>query len=181
MKKLIILDRDGVINEDSDNYIRSLEEWLPIAGSIEAIAKLSIAGYLIAIATNQAGLAKGLFNEADLNAMHAKMIELVELSGGTITTIRYCPHHPNENCGCRKPRPGMLISILEDLNVKPEDSWFIGDNLKDIQAGERAGSKTALVKTGKGTATLAKGEGLANSQVFKDLFEFSEHILASDF
>ena len=181
MKKLVILDRDGVINEDSDNYIRSDQEWIPIPGSIEAIAKLYKAGYLIAVATNQSGLARGYFTETDLHAMHKKMLTLVEESGGRIDAIQFCPHHPDENCTCRKPKPGMVLSIIDELGIQPEHTWFIGDTLKDIQAGESAGCKTALVKTGKGKKTLARGEGLSNTLVFDNLSEFCKKILTTGY
>ena len=181
MNKLIILDRDGVINEDSDNYIKSAKEWIPIPGSIEAIAELTKAGYMIAIATNQSGLARGLFDTDSLAAMHHKMIQLVENSGGKIESLKFCPHHPDDHCDCRKPKPGMLNAILTEFNVQPKDSWFVGDTLKDIQAGSMAGSNTALVKTGKGMKTLATGEGLENTAVFDDLSAFCKHILAIGF
>ncbi|MDP0587964.1 MAG: D-glycero-beta-D-manno-heptose 1,7-bisphosphate 7-phosphatase [Candidatus Endonucleobacter bathymodioli] len=177
MKKLIILDRDGVINKDSDSYIKSPEEWIPIPGSIEAISKLSEAGYLIAIATNQAGIARGYFTKADLNSMHQKMVTLVEECGGKINTIRFCPHHPNDNCLCRKPKPGMPTSILEDFNILPENSWFVGDALTDIQAGKSAGCRTVLVKTGKGAKSLENLKKLTNTLVYDSLLTFCENIL----
>ncbi|MDP0561551.1 MAG: D-glycero-beta-D-manno-heptose 1,7-bisphosphate 7-phosphatase [Candidatus Endonucleobacter sp. (ex Gigantidas childressi)] len=179
MKKLIILDRDGVINKDSDSYIRSSKEWIPIPGSIEAISQLSRAGYLIAIATNQAGIARGYFTEKNLNSMHQKMVTLVAECGGKINTIRFCPHHPNENCLCRKPKPGMPTRILKDLNILPENSWFVGDALTDIQAGKSAGCKTVLVKTGRGEKTFKQQEGLTNTLVYDNLFTFCENILTA--
>lgn len=182
INKLIILDRDGVINKDSDLYIKSTHEWLPISGSIEAIAELTKAGYLIGIATNQSGLARGLFSEKALSAIHKKMTRLVENSGGKIDLLKFCPHHPNDNCICRKPKPEMLKIILRELNTLPENSWFIGDTIEDIQAGLAAGCKTALVKTGKGIRTLSKEERAINTTpVFNDLSAFCKHILSVGF
>ena len=116
--KLVILDRDGVINEDSDDYIKTLDEWIPIAGSIDAIARLSRAGYSIAVATNQSGLARGYFDEVTLANMHALLCELVEEAGGQVDTICYCPHGPDEGCRCRKPAPGLLEQISAELQLK---------------------------------------------------------------
>ncbi len=181
MSKLIILDRDGVINEDSDNYIKSVKEWIPIPGSIEAIARLSKAGYIIAIATNQSGLARGYFSENELMAMHDKLTKLVEAAGGEIATIQYCPHHPDQNCTCRKPKPGMITTILNDMDRPASDAWMIGDSLKDLQAGKAAGCSTALVKTGKGLKTLTRGEGLQNTYVFENLSEFCDQLLSAGY
>ncbi|WP_330925079.1 D-glycero-beta-D-manno-heptose 1,7-bisphosphate 7-phosphatase [Candidatus Sororendozoicomonas aggregata] len=179
MKKLIILDRDGVINEDSDHYIKSADEWVPITGSIEAVAGLHQAGYLIAIATNQSGLARGYFTGAQLDRMHEKMVSLVEQAGGYIALIEYCPHHPDDGCQCRKPKPGMVNSILHSLAVSPADTWLVGDSLRDIQAGMQAGCKTALVKTGKGQKTLTQQQTLGSTLVFDDLFAFYKKIVTS--
>ncbi len=149
---LIILDRDGVINEDSDAYIKSAAEWHPIPGSIEAIAKLCHAGYRVVIATNQSGLNRGLFSLSDLEAMHRKMRELVEAAGGKIDGIYYCPHRPEENCVCRKPDTGLLDTIAEDWgNI--EDVPFVGDSLKDLQLAEKKHCRAILVRTGKGLET----------------------------
>ena len=150
MPKLIILDRDGVINEDSDHYIRSVDEWIPISGSIEAIASLSKAGYQVAIATNQSGLARGYFSEATLCAMHKKMTDLVQAKGGEIAAIFFCPHGPDDHCDCRKPKPGMMNQILKQFDGGAADTWVIGDSLRDLEAGKAAGCLTALVETGKG-------------------------------
>jgi D-glycero-D-manno-heptose 1,7-bisphosphate phosphatase len=153
---LVILDRDGVINEDSDNYVRCLDDWHPIEGSISAIADLSKAGHRIAIATNQSGLSRGYFTLDDLEHIHAHLCDLVEAQGGQIAGIFYCPHLPEEGCHCRKPATGLLEAIQEELNEPLTDSPFIGDSLKDLQAAERMGCAPVLVKTGKGTASLSK-------------------------
>ncbi|MEH6580642.1 MAG: D-glycero-beta-D-manno-heptose 1,7-bisphosphate 7-phosphatase [Halioglobus sp.] len=152
---LLILDRDGVINEDSDNYIRKLEDWRPIAGSIEAIAELSRAGFRIAIATNQSGLGRGYFDLDDLESIHSKLCSLVEEHGGKIDGIFYCPHLPDAGCDCRKPRTGLLASIERELGLPAKGAIFIGDSLKDLQAARAFGCKPMLVQSGKGEQTLS--------------------------
>jgi len=154
--KLIILDRDGVINHDRDDYVKSAEECVPIDGSIDAIVRLNKAGFTVVIATNQAGLAKGKFELEDLEAMHEKITALVEEQGGELGGIFYCPHHPDDNCKCRKPMPGMLDAIEAEFNTSVESSYFVGDSLRDLQAGLQKGCKPILVKTGNGLKTLAQ-------------------------
>ncbi|WP_257297108.1 D-glycero-beta-D-manno-heptose 1,7-bisphosphate 7-phosphatase [Endozoicomonas sp. YOMI1] len=156
MTRLVILDRDGVINEDSDQYIRSEQEWLPIPGSIEAIARLSSVGYRVVVATNQSGLARGYFTGKELNAMHDKLIRLVKEQGGHIDGIYYCPHGPDEHCQCRKPATGLIDQIFTDYDANPAETWVVGDSLRDLQAGVTSGCKVALVLTGKGLKTQAK-------------------------
>lgn len=150
---LLILDRDGVINQDSDDYIRSLDDWQPVPGSIEAIAALSKAGYRVAIATNQSGLSRGYFGLDDLESIHEHMCKLVEEQGGNIAGIFYCPHLPDEGCECRKPGTGLLRAIEAELGESVADSYFVGDSLKDLQAGRAMGCKPVLVLTGKGEKT----------------------------
>ncbi|MEH6625474.1 MAG: D-glycero-beta-D-manno-heptose 1,7-bisphosphate 7-phosphatase [Motiliproteus sp.] len=157
MTKLVILDRDGVINEDSDDYIKSLKEWHPITGSIDAIARLSLAGYTIAVATNQSGLARGYFTLETLGQIHSKMNELVAEKGGCISAIAYCPHHPDDQCDCRKPKPGLVNQIEKMLDTSAKDAYFVGDTEKDMQVGVSKGCIPILVKTGKGARTLEKG------------------------
>lgn len=154
--KLIILDRDGVINHDRDDYVKSADECVPIDGSIEAIVRLNKAGFTVVIATNQAGLAKGKFELEDLEAMHEKITALVEEQGGELGGIFYCPHHPDDNCKCRKPMPGMLDAIEAEFNTSVESCYFVGDSLRDLQAGLQKGCKPILVKTGNGLKTLAQ-------------------------
>ncbi|MFS8150057.1 D-glycero-beta-D-manno-heptose 1,7-bisphosphate 7-phosphatase [Vreelandella titanicae] len=176
--KLVILDRDGVINHDSDNYIKSLDEWVPYPSSITAIARLTRAGYTVAVATNQSGIARGYYDEATLHAMHEHLISLVEAEGGHIAHIAYCPHGPNANCQCRKPLPGMLIQIQQILGLESlTGSWMIGDSLRDLQAGEAVGCATALVRTGKGSKTEQAGAGLEKSNIFDDLAQFVEWLI----
>ena len=146
----VLLDRDGVINEDSPAYIKTPDEWLPIDGSIEAIATLHRAGIPVAICTNQAGIARGLFNHQSLNAIHTKLLDLVTRAGGHITLIRYCAHGPTDGCRCRKPATGMLEDACRALGVEPERCWFVGDSEKDLQAAHNVGCVPILVRTGNG-------------------------------
>lgn len=171
--KLVILDRDGVINHDSDSYIKSLDEWVPYPSSITAIGRLSRAGYTVAVATNQSGIARGYYDKATLQAMHDRLIALVKAEGGEIAHIAYCPHGPNDKCQCRKPLPGMLLHIQQQLGLESlTGSWMVGDSLRDIQAGEAVGCNTALVRTGKGLKTEHQETGLAKTLVFDDLARF---------
>ncbi len=182
---LLILDRDGVINQDSDDYIRSLDEWMPIPGSIEAIASLSKAGYQVAIATNQSGLSRGYFGLEELEAIHSHLCQLVEEQGGEIAGIFYCPHLPDEGCNCRKPATGLLSAIESELGVLVDGSYFIGDSLKDLQAGQAMNCKPVLVLTGKGEKTRLQLDacegGLTNPgsiPVFADLAAASRDLLS---
>lgn len=175
---LVILDRDGVINEDSDAYVKSASEWIPIPGSVEAIAELSKAGFTLIVATNQSGLARGYFSEAELTAMHAKMLALVEQAGGKIEGIYHCPHGPDDQCDCRKPKPGMLQQIAADLSLDIAGSYIIGDSKRDLQAGIAMGCHPILVKTGKGQRTLEQaGLNIPNLIVCADLAQAAQHIL----
>ncbi|SHN31163.1 D-glycero-D-manno-heptose 1,7-bisphosphate phosphatase [Pseudomonas asturiensis] len=168
MLKLLILDRDGVINHDSDAYIKSVEEWIPIPGSIQAIAALSRAGWTVAVATNQSGIARGYYDLATLDAMHARLRELVAEEGGEVGLIVYCPHGPDEGCDCRKPRPGMLQTIARHYATDLEGLWFVGDSKGDLQAALAVDCQPVLVKTGKGQKTLA-GDVPNSTLVFDDL------------
>jgi len=148
--KVIVLDRDGVINHDSDEYIKSKEEWLPIAGSLEAIARLNHGGYIVVVASNQSGLARGFFDIEALSAMHKKMDDELTKVGGHVDAIFYCPHGPDDGCDCRKPKPGMLLEIGQRFNVPLNEVVFIGDSVSDIKAASNAHAKPMLVRTGKG-------------------------------
>ena len=154
--KLLILDRDGVINHDSDAYIKSLEEWVPIPGSIEAIAQLSKAGWTVAVATNQSGIARGYYSLQTLDAMHQSLRERVAALGGEVGLIVYCPHGPDAGCNCRKPLPGMLQNIAEHYHVDLPGLWFVGDSASDLSAAVAVDCQPVLVKTGKGERTLSK-------------------------
>ena len=174
----MVLDRDGVINLDSDEYIKSADEWIPLAGSIEAIAKLKEAGFLVAIATNQSGLGRSYFSEDSLSEMHQKLRDLLaKHTDRDIDLIAYCPHKPDEGCECRKPKPGLLDQIAEMLEVDLKDSWFVGDSLKDLQAGESRSMQSVLVRTGKGAATEQKGGLPPASLVFDNLAEAVEQLV----
>ncbi len=167
--KLVILDRDGVINLDSDQYIKSPEEWKPIAGSLEAIARFTQAGFRVVIATNQSGLGRGLFDMATLNAMHDKMHKAVNQLGGRIDAVFFCPHAQDAGCACRKPRPGMLLEIAERFNVPLAGVPAIGDSLRDLEAASAAGARPVLVLTGKGEQTLKSGGLPEGTETHRDL------------
>jgi D-glycero-D-manno-heptose 1,7-bisphosphate phosphatase len=173
--KLIILDRDGVINEDSDLFIKSAAEWRPLPGSAAAIAQLTHAGYRVVVATNQSGLGRGLFEMATLNLMHEKMHRVMALAGGRIDAVFYCPHTAEMNCECRKPKPGMMKEIAERYNVDLRGVPMVGDSLRDLQAAHAAHCETILVKTGKGAQTLEKGGIPTGTRVFDDLAAVAAH------
>lgn len=177
--KLIILDRDGVINRDSDNFIKSPDEWIPIEGSIEAIARLYMAGYTIVVATNQSGITRGLFDPVTLHAMHAKMHALVAELGGKIDSIYFCPHGPDDDCDCRKPKPGMLSQIAKQYGIELQDVPAVGDSFRDLQAAESAGAKPVLVLTGKGEKTRKNPELNPSIPVFNNLSDFVDELLSS--
>ena len=174
--KFVILDRDGTINHDSDQYIKSPEEWKPIKGSMEAIARLTQAGYRIVVATNQSGIARGLFDMTTLNAIHNAMHRAAAQAGGRIDAIFFCPHAAESDCECRKPRPGMLLEIARRFNVPLEEAYMVGDAVRDMQAAAAAGARPVLVLTGKGRKTQAAGDLPQGTLVFDDLAAFAEHI-----
>jgi D-glycero-D-manno-heptose 1,7-bisphosphate phosphatase len=169
--KLIILDRDGVINYDSDQFIKSPEEWKPLPGSLEAIARLSQADYRVVVATNQSGVGRGLFDMPTLNAIHDKMLKAAAHAGGRIDAIFFCPHTPEAGCSCRKPKSGMIEEIATRYNTDLKDVPAIGDSLRDLEAAARLGAQPILVRTGKGEHTLAKGGLPEGTRVYADLAE----------
>ncbi len=177
--KLVILDRDGVVNYDSKQFIKSPAEWRPIPGSIDAIAKLSQAGYRVIIATNQSGIGRGLFDMDTLNAIHEKMHRAVQQAGGRIDAIFYCPHPIEDDCKCRKPKTGMFERIAGCFNVDLIGTPSVGDSLRDLQAAAAVGARPLLVLTGKGAQTQAEGGLPEGTQVFPDLATAAEHILRS--
>ena len=179
--KTIVLDRDGVINEDSDAYIKSPEEWTPIPGSLEAIALLTKQGFTVAVATNQSGLARGLFDGAALAAIHHKMCSMVEDAGGFIDGVFFCPHGPNEGCDCRKPATGLLQQIEIELKCVLPDAYMIGDSVKDIQAARAYSMQPVLVRTGKGAQSeaLLKTNGLEDVPVYDDLLAATSQLILS--
>jgi D-glycero-D-manno-heptose 1,7-bisphosphate phosphatase len=167
--KLVVLDRDGVINVDSDQYIKSPEEWKPIAGSLEAIARFTQAGFRVVVATNQSGVGRGLFDMATLNAMHEKMHKAVNQLGGRIDAVFFCTHAQDAGCACRKPQPGMLLEIAERFDVALGGVPAIGDSLRDLQAASAAGARPVLVLTGKGEQTLKAGGLPPGTEIHQDL------------
>jgi D-glycero-D-manno-heptose 1,7-bisphosphate phosphatase len=175
--KLVILDRDGVINHDSDAYIKSPEEWRPITGSLDAIARLTRAGYRVVVATNQSGVARGLFDMDTLARIHAKMVEAVRAKGGEIDGIFFCPHGPDDKCRCRKPKPGLYEEIADRLKIGLDGVFAVGDSERDIVSARAVGARPALVRTGKGGRTLRKGRHLDGVPVFADLAAFVDGLL----
>ncbi|HET7370018.1 MAG TPA: D-glycero-beta-D-manno-heptose 1,7-bisphosphate 7-phosphatase [Gammaproteobacteria bacterium] len=174
--KLVILDRDGVINHDSPDYIKNADEWHPVPGSLDAIARFTQAGWRVAIATNQAGIARGLFTQAALDGIHARMLAAIEAAGGRIDTLVYCPHRPEDHCDCRKPAPGLLREIGRRLNIELDGVPFIGDTLKDINAARAVGARPLLVRTGQGEATFAALNDAPDVAVFADLAAAATHL-----
>ena len=178
--KLIILDRDGTINADSDDFVKSPDEWQPLPGAIEAIARLNHAGWHVVIASNQSGLGRGLFDVAALNAIHTKMYKMLAAAGGRVDAVFYCPHSPEESCQCRKPLPGLFDQIGARFGVPLKGVPTAGDSLRDLQAGVAAGCEPHLVLTGKSAAYRVSGppEGLPPGTVcHNDLSAFADFIL----
>jgi len=175
--RLVVLDRDGVINHDSEDYIRSPAQWRPIRGSLEAIARLRKAGWRVAVATNQAGVGRGLFDMATLAAKHQAMNRRLADAGGRLDAVFFCPHAPSADCGCRKPRPGMLHEIARRFAVDPAAMIMIGDSLRDLQAAAAVGARPILVLTGKGRKTQKEGGLPEGTTVHADLAEAVEHIV----
>lgn len=176
--KFIILDRDGVINQDSDDFVKSPEEFIPIEGSLEAIAKLKQAGYKVVIATNQSGIARGLYDLDTLHRMHDKLARLLQNEGAHLDGIFYCPHGPDEICHCRKPKPGMYIDIGKRFDVDLSDVIVVGDSLRDLQAAEAVKAKAVLVRTGKGERTIKNNpKEIEHFPIYDSLAHYVEEIL----
>lgn len=167
--KLIILDRDGVINVDSDQFIKSPEEWKPIPGALEAIARLNQWGWRVVVASNQSGVGRGLFGMDTLNAINDKMVKSLAQVGGRLDAIFFCPHPADSTCDCRKPKPGMLLQIAERFNVPLEGVPIVSDSLRDLQAAVAVGGKPYLVLTGKGEKTRENPELPPGTEVYPDL------------
>jgi len=176
---LVVLDRDGVINRDSDEFVKSADEWLPLPGSIEAVAALSRAGFTVAVASNQSGLARGLYDRNALRAMHRKFRRLVAAAGGRVDRIVVCPHGPDDDCSCRKPKPGLLRRLGGHYKVDLSGVPVIGDSLRDLQAAVAVGARPILVLTGNGEKTRSSlPSALADIEVFDDLAAASQALLA---
>jgi D-glycero-D-manno-heptose 1,7-bisphosphate phosphatase len=174
--KLVILDRDGTINYDSDQHIKSPAEWRPIPGSLEAIGRLTQAGYRVVVATNQSGIARGLFDTATLIAIHDTLQRAAAQAGGRVDAFFFCPHAPDSTCECRKPKPGMVLEVARRFNVSLADTYMAGDTLRDVQAAAAAGARPVLVLSGRGRKTLEEGMLPPGTAVFQDLAAFAEHL-----
>jgi D-glycero-D-manno-heptose 1,7-bisphosphate phosphatase len=178
--KLVILDRDGVINLDSATFIKNPNEWIPIPGSLEAIALLNQHGYRVAVATNQSGIARGYFDMATLNAIHDKMHKALAQVGGRIDAVFYCPHAADDHCQCRKPNTGMIEEIGRRFNIELTKVPGVGDALRDLQAFDKAGCQPYLVRTGKGEETYNLSEVPQTTIVVADLAAAAQDIIAGD-
>ncbi len=178
--KLVILDRDGVINVESPDYIKSPEEWIPIEGSLEAIARLTEAGYKVAIATNQSGVGRGYYSHETLILIHEKLLSAVARVGGDVDLIRYCPHHPDDGCDCRKPKPGLFLTLAKFYDTSLDGVYAVGDSLRDLQAAAAAGATPVLVKTGNGHKTLENPALDKTIPVLDDLADFVEQLLSGE-
>ncbi len=175
--KLVILDRDGVINADSDEYVKSADEWVPIPGSLEAIARLHRSGWKVFVATNQSGIGRGLFGLDALVAMHDKMMRALNELAGTVDGIVFCPHTPDDGCECRKPNPGMYLEIAQRLDCALAGVPIIGDAYRDLAPAASLGARPILVRTGKGKQALVDQPELAEFEVYDDLLAASEALL----
>ena len=180
--KLVALDRAGVLNHESPDFLKSPEEWLPIKGSLEAIARLSQAGYDVIVITNQSGVARGLLSADMLGQIHVRMIDYVQQHGGKIQSVLFCPHHPDDDCECRKPKTGLYQDLARRLNIAFTDVFSVGDSLRDLQAAAGAGAKPILVRTGNGRHTQQslsepENEALQSTPVFQDLAKFVDALL----
>ncbi|MEY4718801.1 MAG: hypothetical protein RL563_1419 [Pseudomonadota bacterium] len=176
-ERYVILDRDGTINLDSDDFIKSPEEWIPLPGSLEAIALLNHHGHRVVVITNQSGVARGLFTPLTLAAMHAKMCQMAAAAGGEIEAIYVCPHGPDDHCQCRKPKTGLFQQFANDKQIDLSTVFAIGDSLRDLQAASHAGAKPILVKTGKGLKTLHHHPELI-FPVYETLYDAAQFIIS---
>ncbi|MBM4208127.1 MAG: D-glycero-beta-D-manno-heptose 1,7-bisphosphate 7-phosphatase [Gammaproteobacteria bacterium] len=177
-RRYVLMDRDGVINVDSESFIKTPDEWRPIEGSLEAVALLNKHDVAVAVITNQSGIARGLFDEATLAGIHSKMHRMLAEKGGEVAAVYYCPHGPDSLCDCRKPKPGLLIQFAEQYQANLEETYFVGDSLRDIQAARAAGAMPLLVLTGKGRQTMNTHPDL-NIPVFDNLYGAAEYIIAT--
>ncbi len=174
---MVILDRDGVINHEADDDVTTVDGWDPIPGSIEAISRLKKAGYLVTIATNHSGIARGLYSERELLEMHEKMQKLLATRGASVDGIFYCPHGPEANCICRKPKPGLLFQIARQFEIDLSQTPLVGDNISDIKAAKMANAKPVLVRTGKGEYVMQHYPEALDVPVYDDLAHFVRETL----
>ncbi len=178
MSALVILDRDGVINRDSRDYVRTADEWIPLPGSLDAIARLNEAGYTVAVASNQSGLARGYFTRRELRAMHRKFRRLLKRAGGRVARIEVCPHGPGDGCSCRKPAPGLITRLHKRFGAVPGNVAVVGDSLRDLEAARAAGSQPVLVRTGNGRQTeAALPPEFADIPVYDNLAAFADAVV----
>lgn len=175
--RLLILDRDGVINEESDTFIKSPEEWIPIPGSLEAIAKANKLGYRVVVVTNQSGLARGQLDIGALHLIHQKMHQWLYQAGGTVEAIFFCPHGPEDDCECRKPKTGLFAELAARLRVPLEDVYAVGDRMSDLEAARKAGARPILVRTGHGDRTVKTANDLNGVPVYRDLAAVVDRLL----
>ncbi|MHA7840782.1 MAG: D-glycero-beta-D-manno-heptose 1,7-bisphosphate 7-phosphatase [Gammaproteobacteria bacterium] len=178
---IILLDRDGVINEDSSHYIKSPAEWHPIPGSLEAIARLNKAGYKTIVTTNQSGIARGYYDENTLEKIHRTMQQALQAYGGNIDAIFICPHHPEAGCACRKPKPTLLLQALSQYNVEANSTVYIGDKWSDMEAAQAAGCQPILVQTGQGQHTVNNNSHACETiPIYKNLAHYVEDRLSHE-
>lgn len=175
--RLVVLDRDGVVNRDSEAYIKSPDEWQPLPGSLEAIARLSAAGFDVVVASNQSGVGRGLFGEAELDAITAKMNAAIDAAGGRLAAVYYCPHHPDAGCDCRKPKPGLLERIARDFGVSLAGVPVVGDSQRDLDAARAVGARPILVLTGNGERTRAALGPSPEVEIYADLAAVADRLL----
>jgi len=183
--KLVVLDRDGVINQESPEFIKTPEEWCPIKGSLEAIGRLSQAGYDVVVITNQSGLGRGLISADSLAKIHVRMIDYVQQHGGKVQSILFCPHHPDDNCECRKPKDGLYRDLGERLNISFDGVFSVGDSIRDLLAAQTAGAAPVLVKTGNGKKSLKEIQTnqdlkLDETPVFDNLAGFADALIKGE-
>jgi len=180
MARLILLDRDGVINFDSPAFIKTPEEWRPVPGALSAIARLKRQGWLVAVCSNQSGVGRGLITPDALEAIHEKLRQCLSQLEVSLDGLAFCPHHPDEHCRCRKPAPGMLLEMMSRLGASADECIVVGDSLRDIEAGKAAGCRTVLVRTGNGSRSEAAARALGVDAVFDDLAGFASAVTGSD-
>lgn len=178
--KLIVLDRDGVINRESKHFIKTPDEWQPISGSLEAIASLTQAGFVVVVATNQSGLGRGLFNNQALDEIHRKMTDSIRDAGGELFGIFVCPHRPDQSCACRKPKPGLMRQIEATFSCSLADQPMIGDSRRDLDAAKSVGAQAILVRTGNGAETEKSLDRTNDIAVFDDLASAARNLLERD-
>lgn len=177
MARLILLDRDGVINVESPEYVKDADEWKPIPGSLDAIARLKRAGWLVGVCSNQAGVGRGILDKAALERIHARMCAALAEHGATLDGFRYCLHHPDDGCDCRKPRPGMLVALIAELGVDAAQALYVGDRVQDVEAALAAGVTPVLVRTGYGANEEAAARALGARCVADDLATLASRLL----